>query len=61
MKVKIVDPPSGWLYGFPAVLDETITFEEQLRKHNYPERDIELAKRHSRYWEEDVQERYQQF
>lgn len=43
----LVDPPSGWMYGFPAPLEED--YENQLRKAGYPERDIPMALRHSRY------------
>jgi hypothetical protein len=43
----LVDPPSGWMYGFPAPLEDD--YENQLRKAGYPERDIPLALRHSRY------------
>lgn len=46
MTVKLVDPPSGWLYGFPAVLEDD--YEAQLRKAGYPEKDMELAMKHSR-------------
>ena len=42
----IVDPPSGWMYGFPAPLEDD--YENQLRKAGYPERDIPLALKHSR-------------
>lgn len=45
--MKLVDPPSGWMYGFPAVLQED--YEQQLRDANYPEKDIALALRHSRF------------
>lgn len=43
----LVDPPSGWMYGFPAPLQSD--YEEQLRKAGYPEKDIPLALKHSRY------------
>jgi hypothetical protein len=43
----IVDPPKGWAYGFPAPLEED--YEAQLRKAGYPEKDIPLALKHSRY------------
>lgn len=43
----LVDPPSGWMYGFPAPLEDD--YENQLRKAGYPEKDIPLALRHSRY------------
>ena len=45
--MKLVDPPSGWMYGFPAVLQED--YEQQLRDANYPEKDIASALRHSRF------------
>lgn len=43
----LVDPPSGWMYGFPAPLQED--YEQQLRDAGYPEWDIPLALKHSRY------------
>lgn len=43
----IVDPPRGWAYGFPAPLEDN--YEEQLRKAGYPEKDIPLALKHSRF------------
>jgi len=47
--VKVVDPPGGWRYNFPAPLQDD--YEKQLRDHGYPEEEIELALRYSRYWE----------
>lgn len=46
--ITIVDPPSGWRYGFPAPL--TNDYRGQLRLAGYPEKDIEFALAHSRYW-----------
>lgn len=43
----LVDPPTGWTYGFPAPLEDD--YEAQLRKAGYPEKDIPLALKHSRY------------
>ncbi len=43
----LVDPPYGYMYGFPAPLEED--YEAQLRKAGYPEKDIPLALKHSRY------------
>lgn len=53
-KVIMVDPPSGWQYGFPAPLDDSMTFQEQLARHKYPVEDYELAENYSRYWEEEM-------
>lgn len=47
--VTMVDPPSGWKYGFPAPLKED--YKQQLLDAGYPEKDIELALTYSRYWE----------
>lgn len=51
MKIKkvLVDPPFGWQYGFPAILQDD--YEKQLRDAKYPEEDIEIALKYSRYIE----------
>ena len=43
----LVDPPSGWMYGFPAPLEDD--YEQQLKDAGYPLKDIPLALKHSRY------------
>lgn len=43
----LVDPPRGWVYGFPAPLQED--YEQQLRDVGYPEKDIPFALQYSRY------------
>lgn len=43
----LVDPPSGWQYGFPAFLEKD--YEAQLRRSGYPEKEIPFALEHSRY------------
>jgi hypothetical protein len=49
---KIVDPPEGWRYGFPAELPDNMTLKELFIKHNYPEELRELGYKYSRYWYE---------
>lgn len=49
----IVDPPSGWKYDFPKELKEGVNYIDLLRESGYPEKDIELALKYSRYWVED--------
>jgi hypothetical protein len=53
-KIWMVDPPSGWKYGFPKKLDEDelkeMTFEQWLVKNGYPEEDAEFAAKYSRWW-----------
>jgi hypothetical protein len=46
--VRMVDPPGGWKYGFPAPL--RANYEKQLRESGYPEKDIPFALENSRYW-----------
>ena len=46
-----VDPPSGWKYNFPAIWDkEKETLEAMLKRHNYPEKDMEFALHYMRMW-----------
>lgn len=48
----MVDPPSGWMYGFPALWDKKqhSTLAEFLRTKDYPEKDIEFACSYCRMW-----------
>lgn len=48
-KVILADPPNGWLYGFPAPLQEN--YRQQLKNAGYPEEDIDFAVKYSRFWE----------
>jgi len=54
-----VDPPSGYLYGFPKPLERD--YEGQLRNAGYPEKDIDFALKWSRYFmyepREDLREK----
>lgn len=52
MSKIMIDPPSGWKYGFPCELKEGEDVEELLRKHNYPEKDIAFAMQYMREWQE---------
>lgn len=62
MKRLIVDPPSGWMYGFPkpypdgVQLGDDEAFCAWLLKEGYPEEMLDLAVNHSRYWEHEVDE-----
>lgn len=49
----MVDPPSGWRYGFPAELKPDDSFEELLKKHGYPLDEIEFAMKYTRHWWEE--------
>jgi len=52
--VKIVDPPSGWMYGFPAVAKED--YRQQLLDAGYPEKEIETAMKYTRSWYVDKED-----
>lgn len=47
-----VDPPNGWMYGFPAIWDKTKfpTLEEFLKYKKYPTVHMELGLNYSRMW-----------
>jgi len=54
----IIDPPSGWQYGFPKPVPEGVMKNESLlriwlQNEGYPQEDLELALKHSRYWTVD--------
>ena len=62
-KVLVIDPPGGWQYGFPKpIRDEFYTLGDDfdlarwLISEGYPEKDIELALKYSRYWETEIDE-----
>ena len=48
----MVDPPSGWMYGFPALWskDAYPEIEDFLRAKGYPEKDIDFACNYIRMW-----------
>jgi hypothetical protein len=49
---RMIDPPSGWKYGFPKELKEGQDYAQLLRDSGYPEGDIEFAMTYSRHWSE---------
>jgi hypothetical protein len=55
--MRIIDPPSGWKYGFPKALPDTITESEiaaWLLEQGYPEQLLDIALRYSRIWDQDI-------
>lgn len=51
---KIVDPPSGWRYGFPKEIPEDVKdIKSWFIENGYPEDKVDLALKYSRYWNED--------
>lgn len=53
-KPVIVDPPSGWRYGFPLAWDKDKhpDFRQWLIESGYPEADVDFAVEYSRFWYE---------
>lgn len=55
--MRIIDPPSGWRYGFPKPMPEDVkgaeSLKEWLLEQGYPEKDLDLAVKYSRLWWED--------
>lgn len=60
MKVMMIDPPSGWKYGFPKPMPKQFdTFEEKsawLVSEGYPQSEIDSYGDHfyCRYWEQEL-------
>lgn len=57
MKIKMIDPPSGWLFGFPKEIpNEVENVTEWLVENGYPKAKIdELGSNFwCRFWYEDV-------
>ena len=60
VKVLLIDPPSGWRYGFPKIYPEEANGRtlEWLVEVGYPQWEIDKMKEHfySRYWEQEIDE-----
>lgn len=50
--VTVIDPPGGWRYGFPRVLDlnPDETVREWLTRCGYPQDELEFAMKYLRSW-----------
>lgn len=58
MRVKMIDPPKGWLYGFPKEIpDDVENIVEWLPKNGYPEKLIkDLGSNFwTRMWYEEIE------
>lgn len=59
-KVRFIDPPTGWAYGFPKAIPEDISDHGEelfdwMISEGYPEKDRNLLN-HCRFWIEEVKE-----
>lgn len=55
--VRMIDPPSGWKYGFPKAIPSTVeNVLEWLVENGYPQAEIDACGEHfyCRYWEKEV-------
>lgn len=55
-KIKYIDPPSGWKYGFPKQIPDDVTdVKDWLVKNGYPESEIKALGDYfsCRYWFEE--------
>lgn len=55
-KFLMIDPPSGWHFGFPKKLpnnwkEKDFDLSKWLVEEGYPKEDLELALTYSRYFE----------
>ena len=48
----MIDPPSGWKYGFPKKWDIRKTLEQMLLDAGYPESETQFALKYMRMWQE---------
>lgn len=58
-KQMVIDPPSGWLYGFPKAVPDGVLKSDSLLRiwllgNGYPGELMEAAMKHSRYWEAEA-------
>jgi hypothetical protein len=57
MKTRIIDPPSGWKYGFPKPIPDDIKdVISWLVENGYPQEEIDKLGEHfyCRYWDSDT-------
>lgn len=54
--MRIIDPPSGWKYGFPKPIPNDVKdVEKWLVENGYPQQEIDRLGEYfyCRYWERD--------
>lgn len=59
-KVMMIDPPSGWQYGWPKPLpaawkEPRFDLRKWFLDEGYPEKDIDFALKYSRYWSQEIE------
>ena len=59
MSTKIIDPPSGWMYGFPkAIPNDVKDFNKWLVENGYPQKELDRFESGvpCRFWFEEDEE-----
>jgi hypothetical protein len=54
--MKMIDPPSGWRYGFPKAIPQDVTDTQKwLIENGYPQQEIDACGDYFfvRYWEQE--------
>lgn len=57
--IRMIDPPSGWKYGFPKVLpDDVKDAMTWLVENGYPQKEIDSYGDHfyCRHWETEIED-----
>ena len=50
----MIDPPSGWKYGFPKELPKDVKdLRQWFIDNGYPEKDVDFAMSYCRMWEQE--------
>ena len=61
MKILIIDPPSGWMYGFPKAISRDAALfdlDEWLVHNGYPQKLINMGmSKYCRFWEQEDEKR----
>lgn len=58
-KIRVIDPPFGWMYGFPKEDDwdaSKETRKEWWIRNGYPQELVDSEFFYCRYWEHEVEE-----
>lgn len=57
MTKYLIDPPSGWKYGFPKELPENVTdLRQWLIDNGYPETQVDFGMKYCRFIKDDESE-----
>ncbi len=59
-KIRVVDPPEGWLYGFPKPMPSIALYKDRVKwflAQGYPQELIDQGMlQYCRYWDEEIED-----